>query len=92
MTSVGIRELKNNLSRYLARVKRGQEVVVTERGKPIARLVKEPPEKSAARKGLDELVAKGLLRPARKRRRRNIPSPLKVGGKPVSEMIIEDRR
>ena len=91
MTSVGIRELKNNLSRYLARVKRGQEVVVTERGKPIARLVKEPPEKSAARKGLEELAAKGLVTMPERERRKDVPPPLKVAGKPLSQIVIEDR-
>jgi len=39
MKSARVSELKASLSRYLARVKRGEEVVVTERGRPIAKLV-----------------------------------------------------
>jgi prevent-host-death family protein len=39
MTTVGVRELKNELSVYLARVEAGEVVTVTRRGKPIARLV-----------------------------------------------------
>lgn len=39
MKSARVSELKAGLSAYLARVKRGEEVVVTERGKPIAKLV-----------------------------------------------------
>lgn len=39
MRSARVSELKASLSAYLARVKRGEEVVVTERGKPIAKLV-----------------------------------------------------
>ncbi|MCJ7672194.1 MAG: type II toxin-antitoxin system prevent-host-death family antitoxin, partial [Acidimicrobiia bacterium] len=31
---VGVRDLKNNLSRYLDRVKEGEEVIVTDRGRP----------------------------------------------------------
>jgi prevent-host-death family protein len=38
-TSVGVRELRQNLSRYLDRVKAGESLVVTERGREIARLV-----------------------------------------------------
>jgi len=34
---VGVRELRTNLSQWIARAKRGQEVVITERGKPVAR-------------------------------------------------------
>jgi prevent-host-death family protein len=37
--SVGIRELRQNLSRYLDRVKAGEDLVVTERGAVVARLV-----------------------------------------------------
>ena len=35
---VGIREIRRNLSVYVARVKRGEGFIVTERGKPVARL------------------------------------------------------
>ena len=36
---VGIRDLKNNLSRHLAKVKAGETIIVTDRGKPVARIV-----------------------------------------------------
>jgi prevent-host-death family protein len=39
MTEVGVRELRQNLSRYLERVKAGESLVVTERGREVARLV-----------------------------------------------------
>ena len=35
---VGVGELRDNLSRWISRVKRGQEIVIKERGKPVARL------------------------------------------------------
>ncbi|MBI1959804.1 MAG: type II toxin-antitoxin system prevent-host-death family antitoxin, partial [Candidatus Rokubacteria bacterium] len=38
MSSVGVRELKNRLTEYLRRTKRGEVVIVTERGLPIALL------------------------------------------------------
>ena len=41
MISAGIKDLKNQLSRYLTYVKRGEDVVITERGKVIARIVQE---------------------------------------------------
>lgn len=40
---VGVRDLKARLSEYLRDVKRGATVVVTEHGRPIARIVPEPP-------------------------------------------------
>src|SRR5260370_13817246 len=39
MSTVGVRELKNRLTRYLLRTKHGEEIVVTARGKPIALLM-----------------------------------------------------
>jgi prevent-host-death family protein len=39
--TVGMREMKTNLSKYLRRGKTGQTVIITERGKPIARIIAE---------------------------------------------------
>ena len=39
MEEVGVRQLKNDLSRYLRRVREGATLVVTDRGEPIARIV-----------------------------------------------------
>lgn len=36
---VGVRELRNALSRYLHRVRGGQTIVITDRGEPVARLI-----------------------------------------------------
>jgi prevent-host-death family protein len=45
--SVGVRELRQNLSRYLEQVKAGESFVVTERGREVARLTPSGPEDSA---------------------------------------------
>jgi prevent-host-death family protein len=42
IATVGVRELRQNLSKYLERVKRGESLVVTERGREVARLVPSP--------------------------------------------------
>ena len=36
MSAVGVRELKNRLTYYLRRARKGEEVIVTERGRPVA--------------------------------------------------------
>ena len=38
-TTVGTRELKNRLSEYLRRVKAGETVIITERGKPVGQIL-----------------------------------------------------
>jgi prevent-host-death family protein len=83
---VGVRDLKNNLSRYLDRVRNGDEVTVTERGRPIARLV----PLDAATDRLSELVAAGLVR-APVSERRDVPERVKASGT-VSDLVAAQRR
>ncbi|HET7869150.1 MAG TPA: type II toxin-antitoxin system prevent-host-death family antitoxin [Actinomycetota bacterium] len=56
---VGVRELRQNLSRYLRRVASGERLVVTERGKAVAVLAPLSESSSA----LNRLVASGRARP-----------------------------
>lgn len=61
MTTVSVSHLKSRLSQYLAMVKEGGEVLVTERGKPIARLVPERPNRWDDER-IAELRRKGIVR------------------------------
>lgn len=92
MVSIGVRELKNHLSKYLDYVKRGEVVVVTERGRPIARMIKEQPSERSLGEILEPLIAKGLVRIPQRPRRKRIHRAVELPGKPLSEMVIEDRR
>lgn len=61
MTTVNIADLKNNLSAYLARVRAGEELLVKDRSRPVAKLV--PFSAGDDPEGEDmELVAAGLMR------------------------------
>jgi prevent-host-death family protein len=84
---VGVRHFRDHLSRYLGIVHRGGEVVVTDRGRPVARLVPHGIES-----GLDRLVAEGLVRPPT---RPKTPSGcirrVKAVGE-VASLVAEQRR
>jgi prevent-host-death family protein len=82
---VGIRELRDSLSRHLARVREGESVVVTDHGRPIARIV---PYDAASR--LEQMIAEGIARPPL-RPRAALPAPIKAAGI-VSDLIAEQRR
>lgn len=56
--AVGMRDLGQNVSRVLARVKKGESLVVTEYGRPVARLVPYAPART-----LEELVESGEATP-----------------------------
>jgi len=47
MKSAGVREVRQTLSDLLQEVRRGREVVITDRGRPVARLV--PPQRESPR-------------------------------------------
>jgi prevent-host-death family protein len=88
-TVAGVRDLKNKLSHYLRQVKRGRSIVITERGKVVATIV--PAQEPAHIEKLKKLARSGLGswkggKP--KGASRAIP----VKGKPVSDIVIEDRR
>jgi prevent-host-death family protein len=82
---VGIRSLRDHLSRHLDEVKEGQTVTVTEHGRPIARIV--PIER--ARSALEELISQGIVTPAGQAGG-TLPEPVRGAG-PVSDLVTEQR-
>jgi prevent-host-death family protein len=86
--AVGVRDLKARLSQHLRRVKAGGTIVVTEHGRPIARLV---PIEADVSERIHGLVQAGTLawsgRPLP-------PAPFAPQVRPgasVSDLLIEDR-
>jgi prevent-host-death family protein len=90
----GVAELKARLSHYLERVRAGREVLVTDRGQPIARLVpvRSPPRGAEKR---DHLLRQGAIVAGRGRVRRSLLR-LEEGdprtGRSVLEALLEERR
>ena len=76
-TTVGVAELRQNLSRYLRRVEHGERLIVTHRNRPVAELGPPPTPTSE----LDGLVAKGRVsRPVR----RGLPDSIELEGDPYA--------
>jgi prevent-host-death family protein len=66
VVKISVTELKSRLSEHIRRVKGGEEVIVTERGRAVAVLSPIPPSESGQAE-LDALVESGLVRPAKRR-------------------------
>jgi prevent-host-death family protein len=83
---VGIRELRANLSAFVDRVKSGEDVILTERGRPVARITQ--PGGPLSR--LNELIAQGRVTPPKRPKRpintKGLPRP--VGGT-VTDILFE---
>jgi prevent-host-death family protein len=83
--AIGLRELRARLSHYVSDVKGGRAYTVTEHGQPVARLVP-----LAGRSAFEQLVAQGVITPAR--RRPSGAEPPVTGAGPVSDLVGEQRR
>jgi len=92
MITAGIKDLKNKLSQYLSLVKKGEDIVITERGKVIARIIQEDNQRTSLRQTFQPLIMNGLVTFPSEQLNKVISDPVKVQGKPISEMVIEDRR
>lgn len=90
MNRIGVRELRQNASRYLALAKAGQTVEITERGTLVALLV--PPQPSHSNR--DRLVSAGRLLPASSPTgRAHAPQPIRESAEaPSNQQLLDAER
>jgi len=78
---VGMREFRNHLKRYLESARRGEDVVITDHGRAVARLVALHEERP-----IDRLIAAGLATPPRRPKAEVDWTPVSAAGS-VSDLI-----
>jgi len=86
--TIGIRELKTRLSSYMQQVKAGATLVITERGKPVGRIVPLSPSVEAR---VQELVQAGLIAWSGNKLVPMAPVARTRGKRMVSDLLVEDR-
>lgn len=89
-TTVGVRELKTRLSAYLRRVKAGQAMTITERGKPVGRIVPVRAETGIVDR-VRQLTRTGIVAWSGQKlgKRRSLP---RVRGKrTLADLVLENR-
>ena len=86
MAEAGVRDLRDHLSRYLERVQAGEELTVTDRGRPVARLVP-----ITELRPFERLVAEGVVKPTVARRRSRPSRRVDTDGS-ASDLVAEQRR
>jgi prevent-host-death family protein len=84
MNWVGIKELRDGLSRYLAEVRAGHTITITDHGRPVARIV--PVDRPTT---LEQLIAEGIVQPA-KNPKQPSAAPMRIDGT-VSDLLPEQR-
>ena len=87
---MGLREANQQFSKAIAVVKSGEEVVLTERGTPIA-VIKPIDSPEAERDLINRLRAEGVLIPATDSRPMTAWKPVRVKGRTSSQILREER-
>jgi len=93
MSTVGVKRLKDRLTQYLRHTKQGEEVIVTERGTPIALIqpIKSADKAASLEARLARLAARGVVTlPTQKPLKR--VRLVNVAGSPISKVLVADRR
>lgn len=88
---VGIRDAKIHLSKFLKIVKNGGEIVITERGKPIGKLVPYKQADLPLSERLKNLEAKGLVEPVVSKGEIKIHPPIPLPHGIAQTYLAEDR-
>ena len=88
LDTVGVRELKTQLSRYLLRVKGGATLVVTEHGRPVARIVPVPPDPEERLRGM---VDAGLVEWSGRKLVWSDPEAVVRSNSTVADILLADR-
>ncbi|ADI01919.1 type II toxin-antitoxin system Phd/YefM family antitoxin [Syntrophothermus lipocalidus] len=89
-TRIGIREAKMNLSRLIKEVQKGKDIIITDRGKEVARLTGIPKENLSLDARIQEMVKNGVLE-SEKRSLRSLPPPIPLEGDVAQRLLEEDR-
>jgi prevent-host-death family protein len=89
---MGLREANQHFSKAIKAVRAGREVVLTERGKPIA-VIKPLTAPDAVAEAVQRMMAEGLLIPAKKAGpiRWGRWKPVRIKGAPLTKTLREDR-
>lgn len=86
--TVGVRELKAQLSRYVRQVKAGATLVITERGQPVGRIM---PMGTTIEARQRELIEIGMAAWSGRRLSAVPPAPQSRGDRSVADLLLEDR-
>ena len=87
METIGLRELNQNPSKAVARVRAGESIIVTDRGRPVLRMVPEIENPST----LDLMISEGTVRPPAEQGMPDVIPDLADDVASLSDLVIADR-
>jgi len=93
--TIGIREAKAHLSRYIKMLRQGNEIILTDHGRPVGKLIPIPPAELSLEARLRQLTDKGLLAdegpPCQGDRPAPVPIPIPIPEGLAHALLQQDR-
>lgn len=90
MLKRGVKEVRDNFTQYLNKIKRGEEVLITHRGNPVA-LIRPVPEGDTLQGKLEIASIEGLIRISQKEENISVHKKVKLTGKSLTDIILDER-
>lgn len=91
ITSVGIRDAKLNLSKYIKMVKDGKDIIITDRGRPVGKIVPIEHEELPLNARIHQMEDQGIIEKITPERMKKIPPPIPVLSGIAQKLLQEDR-
>jgi prevent-host-death family protein len=88
---IGVREAKIHLSRLLEDVQDGKEIIITNHGKPVGKIIPIPQESLTLEERIERLERQGLIEPSDTKEETRLPSPLPIPDEMAQRYLQEDR-
>ena len=88
---IGIREAKINLSKLLKNVQKGKEVILTDRGKPVGKIVPMPADSVPLSERIQELERQGWIEPRKRKTAKKLLIPIPIPDELAQKLLREDR-
>ena len=88
---IGVREAKIHLSRLLEDAQNGKEVIITNHGKPVGKIIPIPKESLTLGERIERLERQGWIEPIDTKEESRLPSPLPIPDEVAQWYLQEDR-
>ena len=89
--SVGIRDAKMHLSKYLKMVQQGAEVTITDRGRPVGKIIPIRTKQMSLKERIKRMEDRGQIEPVKDEGQVIIPPPIPVPDE-IAQQILQQER
>ncbi|UCC40770.1 MAG: type II toxin-antitoxin system Phd/YefM family antitoxin [Candidatus Aminicenantes bacterium] len=88
---IGVREAKIYLSKLLEDVQKGKEIIITNHGKPVGKIIPVPQDSLSLGERIEKLERQGWIEPRKAKEESRLPSPLPLPDEISQRYLQEDR-